>query len=517
MSITVSPATTAAVEQAAFGDDAIDVVESWVATTDHRRLGRVHLGAALLLGTVGAVLFALVAQRVDAALRGDLGTGSWLGESADAGFSFARVLSFAQQSLVLVVVAPMFLALASIVIPEQIGATRLAFPRLHGFVVWSYIVGAALFVASYLVVDGPPGVDLLGSVDGLTGGQVANKATDLLIASLAVIAMSTLLGAINIFTTVLTHRRAGLSLEQVRPFTWASFVTAGVSILTLPVHLSGLLLLYIDQHFGGTFALTDGSNVVWSHLLRFTTRPEMYLVMIPVLGLVGEIVVTRTGRSLLGGSVAFYLVALAGALSLFAWLGGASSGDSFIQPTNRWFTSLIVLPVAMLVLVWLGSLAGGLRPDTSLLGAVGVPLLLVLAAVNVLIAAARGLDAASQGFVWTIGQVVLLAVAIPVVAGVAGISELSPLALGRTLARPIAGLASLSAIGGGVLTVVGFAALANRNDQSSSAPALSALLLLGGLLLAGALAMTLLGLVSASRTRGSTDAAHLLPFSEETN
>ena len=126
MSITVSPATTAAVEQAAFGDVAIDVVESWVATTDHQRLGRLHLGATLLLGMVGAGLFGLVAQRVDAALRGDLGTGSWLGESADAGFSFARVLSFAQQSLIVVVVAPMFVALASIVVPRQIGATRLS-------------------------------------------------------------------------------------------------------------------------------------------------------------------------------------------------------------------------------------------------------------------------------------------------------------------------------------------------------------------------------------------------------
>lgn len=252
-------------------------------------------------------------------------------------------------------------------------------------------------------------------------------------------------------------------------------------------------------------------------MLRFTTRPEMYLVLIPALGLVGEIVVTRTGRSLLGGHVASYLVAAAAALSLFAWLGGTTSGDSFIQPTNRWFTSLIVIPVGMLVLVWLGSLAGGLRPDTSLLGALGVPLLLVLAAVNVLIAAARSLDATTQGVVWTIGQVVLLAVAVPVVAGVAGISELSPLALGRSLARPVAGLAILAALGGGVLTIVGFAALANRNDQSSSAPALSALMMLGGLLLAGALGITLLGLLSASRTKGSTHAAHLLPFSEETN
>lgn len=517
MSITVSPASTAAVEQAAFGDDAFDAVESWVATTDHRRLGRIHLGATLLLGAVGAVLFAFVAQRVDAALRGDLGTGSWLGESPEAGFSFARVLSFAQQGLILVVVAPMLLALASIVIPRQIGATRLAFPRLHAFVVWSYIVGAALFVTSFLVVDGPPSVNLLGSVGELTSGKQVNKSTDLLIASLAVVAMSTLLGAINIFTTMLTHRRAGLSLEQVRPFAWASFVTSAMSILTIPVYLSGLLLLYIDQHFGGTFALTDGSEVVWSHMLRFSTRPDMYLVLIPVLGLVGEIIVTRTGRSLLGGSVAAYLVALAAALSLFAWLGGPTSGDSFIQPTNRWFTSLIVVPVGMLVLVWLGSLAAGFKPDASLLGAVGVPLLLVLAAVNVLIAAARGLDAASQGVVWNIGQVVLLAVAIPVVAGVAGIAELSPLALGRSLARPIAGLASLAALGGGVLTIVGFAALANRDDQTSSAPALSALMMVGGLLLAGALALTLLGLLGASRTKGSTDASHLLPFSEETN
>ena len=83
MSLTASPATTAAVEQAVFsGDESFVAVESWLATSDHRRLGRIHLGATLVLGAVGAVLFGLVAQRIDAATRGVLGTGSWLGEDA---------------------------------------------------------------------------------------------------------------------------------------------------------------------------------------------------------------------------------------------------------------------------------------------------------------------------------------------------------------------------------------------------------------------------------------------------
>ncbi len=516
MSITASPATSAAVDKAAFGDDALDTVESWVATTDHRRLGRIHLGATLLAGTIGAVLMAFVGQRLDAAIRGALGTGSWLGESDAAGFSFGRVFNAAQTGLVVVVAVPMFLALASIVVPRQIGATRLAFPRLHAFVVWSYLTGAALYITSFLVVTGPPSVNIFSSSANLITGRQANKATDLFLGALALVTISTLLGFINIFTTVLTHRRAGLSLSLLRPFTWASFVTAAVSIITIPAHLAGLLLLYIDQHFGGTFGSTEGSELVWSHLIRFTTRPDMYLLLIPVLGLVGEIIVSRTGRSLLGGPVASYLIGVAAALSLFAWLGGGTAGDTFMQPTNRWFTSLIVVPVALLVLVWLGSLAGGFKPDVSLLGALGVPLLLVLAAVNVLIAAARGLDGLSQGTVWTIGQVFVLAIALPVVAGVFGIAELAPLALGRALPKPVAGLAGLSALGGAVLGTVAIAALANRDNATSSAPALSVLVLLGGLGLAAGLGLTLLGLLGASRSSGSNDASHLVPFVEET-
>ena len=517
MSLTASPATTAAVEQAVFsGDESFVAVESWLATSDHRRLGRIHLGATLVLGAVGAVLFGLVAQRIDAATRGVLGTGSWLGEDARKAFSFGRILGAAQMGLLVVVVGPMFVALASIVVPRQIGATRLAFPRLYAFVVWSYLMGAALFVASFAVASGPPTVNILGASTDLVNGQQVNKATDLLMGALGLVAISTLLGAINIFTTVLTHRRAGLSLELVRPFTWASFVTAALSILTTPVYLAGLLLLYIDQHFGGTFGVSEGSEVIWSHMIRFSTRPEMYLLLVPVLGLIGEIVVSRTAKPLLGGPVAAYLVGLAGALSLFTWLGGATAGDSFIQPTNRWFTSLIVIPVALLVLVWLGSLVGGLKPDVSLLGVVGVPLLLVLAAVNVLVAATRGLDA-GQGVFWNIGQIVLLGVGIPVLAGVAGLAELSPIAFGRTMPKALAGLASLAALGGAALTVLGFAGLANRNDVTKSAPALSIVVLLGALLLAGSLALTLLGLVGASRSNGSTNAEHLLPFSEETN
>lgn len=516
MSITVSPATTAAVEQTAFADDALGAVESWLATTDHRRLGRVHLAATLLVGAVSAALFGLVAQRVDAAVRGALGTGSWLGEDALKAFSFDRIFKASQMGLIVLVVAPMFIALASIVVPRQIGANRLAFPRLYSFVVWSYLMGAGLFVASFCVADGPPAINILDSSTGnLVTGQQANKATDLLLASLMLVAVSTLLGAINLFTTVLTHRRAGLSLDLVRPFTWATFVTSALTVLTTPVYLAGLFLLYIDQHFGGTFGTTEGSDVVWSHMIRFTTRPEMFLVVIPVLGIAGEIIVSRTGRALVGGPVAAYLVAVAGACSLFAWLGGSTAANTFVQPTSRWFTSLIVIPVGLLALVWLGSLAGGLKPDVALLGAVGVPLLLVLGAVNVLIAGTRGLDA-NQGTFWQIGQVALLAIGIPVLAGVGGIAELSPIAFGRSLAKPVAGLAILAALGGAALTIVGFAGLANRNDLAKSAPALSIIVLLGGLMLAGALALTLLGLLGSSRSNGSSADAHLLPFSEET-
>ena len=524
MSITVSPATSAAVDQAVFpgdsfaasADDSFVGVESWLATTDHHRLGRIHLATTLLLGTVSAVLFGFIAHRIDRAARGVLGTGVWLGGDPAKAFSFGRILPAAQMGLLVVVVAPMFVALASIVIPRQIGASRLAFPRMHAFVVWSYLMGAALFVVSFLVADGPPVVNVLDDTRFLANGAQANKATDMLIAALGLIAVSTLLGAVNIFTSVLTHRRAGLSLDLVRPFTWASFVTSAMAILTTPVYLVGLLLLYVDQHFGGTFASTAGSEVVWSHMIRLSTRPDMYLLLIPVLGLVGEIIVSRTGKALLGGPVAAYLVGLAGAFSLFAWMGGATAGNSFIQPTSRWTTSLIVIPVALLVLVWLGSLAGGLKPDVSLLGAVGVPLLLVLAAVNVLVAGARGLSA-DQGVFWNIGQIVLLGVGVPVLAGVAGLAELSPVAFGRTIPKPLAGLATLAALGGAALTVLGFAGLANRNDLTKAAPALSAVVLLGALLLAGALALTLLGLLGASRSGGSTNAAHLLPFSEETN
>ena len=517
MSITVSPASSAAVDHAAFtGDESFVAVESWLATTDHRRLGRIHLGATLLLGAIGAALFGVVAQRVDAAVRGVLGSGAWLGDDARKAFSFARILPAAQMGLMVVVVGPMFLALASIVVPAQIGATRLAFPRLYAFVVWSYVMGAALFAAAFVVTDGPPTVNILGSSADLVNGTQANKSTDMVIAALALIAVSSLLGAVNIFTTVLTHRRAGLTMDLLRPFTWASFITSAVSILTTPVYLAGLLLLYLDQHFGGTFGVTEGSDVIWSHMIRFSTRPEMYLLLIPVVGLVGEIVVSRTGRSLLGGPTAAYLMGAAATFSLFTWLGGATAGESFIQPTSRWFTSLIVIPLALLVLVFLGSMAGGLKPDVSLLGAIGVPLLLVLAAVNVLIAGARGLSA-EQGTFWNIGQITLLAVGVPVLAGIAGIIELAPLALGRAVSKPLAGLALLSGLGGGAFVVLGFAGLANRNDLTTSSPALSIVVLVGGFLLAGALSLTLLALGGASRSGGSTDTAHLLPFAEESN
>src|SRR5438105_145092 len=122
-----------------------------------------------------------------------------------------------------------------------------------------------------------------------------NQATKLWIAGLAIVAFAALLSAINLVVTPMSLRTEGMTMLRVPAFTWASFVTGVVTLISTPVFLSGLLLLYLDQRFGGSFfdPGTKGSQIIWQHTLWLFGRPEIYLLTLPALGAACDIVATH--------------------------------------------------------------------------------------------------------------------------------------------------------------------------------------------------------------------------------
>ena len=506
MTLTASPTTSAAIDHAAFGDLAAHdaSVETWFTSVDHRRVGRLLTGAALLLGVAGTAVLALVSQQFDRATRGALPVRDFLGAESRTAFSFDRIWNLVHTAGPYFIVMPLFLGVATAIVPALIGGNRLAFPRLQAFVLWGYVVAAGMFIASFVVGDGPPQLDVLSTSIAQTGGSAANHATNLLIGSLMIVTIVTILGALNLVLTVVTQRRMGLRLSDVRPFAFASLVTGGILALASPVFLAGLLLLELDQHFGGTLFGSEGGARLWAHMIWLNGRPEALLLLLPVIGAIVDVVASRVSANPLGGRSVNSLLGLFGALTLTAWASDSWKLNHMVQPNSTWQSSLIGIPLGLLALVALGTLgqnAKNLKVDASLLFAVAALLLIVLGVLNIVVAAIRGVTEGNGLALWSIDQSLLVVVIIPIVGLLAAAVEFMPRLDDRRAHPGAASLGGLATLAGFAIYFLALATSAYRDDFTKSATALSAIALLGGLVAAAGVALAGLSIAGAVLSR----------------
>lgn len=392
-------------------------------SVDHKTVGRLYLGASLL--------FLLVAGVVGLVLRLELAEPG----VEIVGSDFARLFSLHSTVAPLLFLGPFWVGLATVMVPLQIGAPGLAFPRLQATSFWMYLVGGALVLAGY-AADTPNGAGLALS-DPISGR--GNSATDLWIMGLMLVAVASILAAGVLVTTIVKLRPPGMTLERVPLFTWSVFLTSVVVLLATPVFVGGLLLLYLDQHFGGgLFArATAGSDVLWQHALWLYGRPEVYLLALPALGAACDIVVTAARRPLPGRSIGRGALVVFAFLSLGAWAADAPVRDAVVLPTYTWFTALVVVPVADLALLWLGAGRNIRRFHLPLLHVASAIVLIAVAILNVVVAAVKDVDG---GTAWATGHVHVALFGVPLVLALGAVHHWAPKIVGRRLSPGLGGL-----------------------------------------------------------------------------
>ena len=491
----VAPPSPPAVREA--GAEALPV------TADHKRLGLLFLGGSLLFLVVGGI--------VGGALRAEL---------ADEGVqivggNYSRLFSLHATVSSLLFLGPAWIGLATYVVPLQLGAGRLALPRLHAFAAWLFLFGGALLVLAYLL--GPPvGLGIADARPMVAPDGGAGHANALAIVSMALVASATVLAAVSLAVTILKLRTPGLTLRRLPMFSWATLVTSLTTVVATPVFLGGLVLLYVDQRFGGDFFSRDNvaGQTVWQHSLWLFGRPEVYLLLLPGLGAACDIVATHAHRPLLSLDAARAHIALFAVLAFGAWAAGTDVADAIVLPTYTPLTALVALPVAVLVLVWLGTVAKGRpRMHPSLLFVAGFVALTGVGALHVVAAAAAGVDGAA----WATGHLHTVAFGGPTLLLAGSIYHWAPKLFGRELAAGLGRAAFLGLFGGFFLLGLG-SYLAGYDgapahvrdfDFSSSATTYGLLAVVGGgVVLVGALAMIAdiaLAIGGRSRAAGPDD------------
>lgn len=279
---------------------------------------------------------------------------------------------------------------ANFLIPLQVGARDMASPFLNMLSYWFFFIASIVMLSSLFVETGPfsggwtayPPLSALG--DASPGSKTG---MDLWIISMALFVVSSLLGGLNYIATILNMRTKGMSMTRLPLTIWALFFTAVLGVLSFPVLLSGFILLIFDRNFGTSFYLSDifvngvgalpnegGSAILFQHLFWFLGHPEVYIILLPAMGMVSEILSVNSRKPIFG------YIAMVGslfAIAILAFLVWAH--HMFVTGLNPLLGSIFVLltlliavPSAIKVFNWLTTLwRGSIRFTPGMLFAIG--------------------------------------------------------------------------------------------------------------------------------------------------
>jgi heme/copper-type cytochrome/quinol oxidase subunit 1 len=306
-------------------------VAAVIGTGDHKTLGRLYIGFSLFFGVGALVLTALfnVNGVKDISLL------------SDHAFQF---FTLGQLGLGFLFLLPLFIGLATAVVPLQVGARTIAFPRAAAAAFWAWLVSSVLLVVSYLPAVG--------------GGIWVDSRDGSLLTLLALIGLtfSLLLATVCVVTTVIALRTPGMHLDQVPLFSWSMLVAGGVWLFTLPVFAANVALIFVDTKYGAP-ALFGTASKEWSQLSWLFTQPAAFILAIPALGIVGDaIAMFARGRQPLRGALLFS-IGLFGALSLGAYAQPVFFPGVYLQWVFVSQSAALFVPV----LILLGTLAYGIK------------------------------------------------------------------------------------------------------------------------------------------------------------
>jgi cytochrome c oxidase subunit 1 len=278
---------------------------------------------------------------------------------------------------------------ANFLIPLQVGARDMASPLLNMFSYWFFFMASVVMMASLFVSTGPfsggwtayPPLSALPQANAGSGAGMT-----LWLVALTLFVISTLLGGINYITTVLNLRTKGMSMWRLPLTIWALFVTAIIGLLSFPVLVSGFLLLMLDRGLGTSFYLSEiftggkaldvvgGSPVLYQHLFWFLGHPEVYIIILPAMGIVSEVLSVQSRKPIFGYKAMVYSILAIAFLSFIVWAHHMfmSGVNPFISNFFVIFTLIIAVPSAVKVFNWITTLYGGnIRFNSASLFAIG--------------------------------------------------------------------------------------------------------------------------------------------------
>ncbi len=336
----------------------VDRLHEWVTTVDHKRLGILYIGYALIFLVIGGIEASIMRVQLSSAHN------NFVSPQV-----FNQMFTMHGTTMIFFVAMPLVFGFANYLLPLMIGARDMAFPRLNAFSFWLTAFGGILLYFSFVGGDGLYGAGGAPNVGWFAYAPLTSRtfspghSTDFWTLGLLVSGFGSIGTAINIVATILCMRCPGMELRRMPLFAWMNLVMAGMVILAVSPLTAAQIMLLIDRYLGGHFFDTQagGSAVIWMHFFWIFGHPEVYVLVIPAFAIVSEVIPVFSRKPIFGYPVMVAATVCIGFIAMSVWahhmftVGMSSNANTFFVLS----TMAIAVPTGIKIFNWLATMWGG--------------------------------------------------------------------------------------------------------------------------------------------------------------
>jgi cytochrome c oxidase subunit I len=366
----------------------------WLTTTDHKKIG--------ILYVVNSFIFFFLAGLMALGVRAELAT---------PGIQFFKeeiynqLFSMHGTVMIFLFIIPMLAGFANYIVPLQIGAPDMAFPRINALSFWLLPLGGILLFTGFLT--GGAAANGWTSYTPLAETKYSGTGQDLWIVGLVLIGTASILGAVNFLATIFQMRAPGMTMFRLPILVWTVLVTSALVLLATPVFTSALIMLFIDRNYGGHFfdPASGGNAVLWQNVFWFYSHPAVYIMVLPAMGFVSEILPVFSRKPLFGYRAFVFATAAIGALGFSVWAHHMFTTGAVYLPFFSLMTFLIAVPTGVKFFNWIATLwRGQLRLSTPLLFALGFLSMFLIGGIDGAFSAVVPVDFALHDTYWVVSH-----------------------------------------------------------------------------------------------------------------
>ncbi|MGY5033963.1 aa3-type cytochrome oxidase subunit I [Streptomyces sp. 900116325] len=355
----------------------------WLTTTDHKVIGNLYMVTAFGFFLLGGVLAML--------MRAELARPGLQMVSAE---QYNQLFTIHGTIMMLLFATPMFGGFANAIMPLQIGAPDVAFPRLNALTYWLFLFGGIIVVSGFVVPGGAAHFGWFAYAPLNSAVFSPGAGGDLWTMGLVLSGVSTTLASVNFITTIVCLRAPGMTMFRMPIFTWNVLFTSILALLAFPVLAATLLVLEADRKFGAhVFDSANGGALLWQHLFWFFGHPEVYIVALPFFGVVSEIIPAFSRKPMFGYFGMVMATISITMLSAVVWAHHMFATGAVLLPFFSAMSFIIAVPTGVKFFNWIGTMwHGSITFETPMLWAIGFLVTFLLGGLSGVLIASPPLD-----------------------------------------------------------------------------------------------------------------------------